>query len=64
MEEPLKMCLPYASQIVVVYSVGKLKHHPLSCNSECIPRSLLQGSLIQVFLFRMKLFCEITNEVS
>jgi len=64
MEGLLKKCLLYASQIVVVHSVGKLKHHPLSRNSECIPRSLLQGSSIQVFLFKIKLFCEITNEVS
>ncbi len=63
MERPLKMCLPYASQIVVVSSGGKLKYHSLSCNSECIPRSLLQGSSIQIFL-KMKLFCRITNEVS
>ena len=64
MERPLKMCLPYASQIVIVYSVGKLKHHPLNGNNECILRSLLQGSSIQVFLFEMKLFCGSTNEVS
>jgi len=50
MERPLKMCLPYTSQIVVVYSIGKSKYHRLSCNNECIPRSLLQGSSIQVCL--------------
>lgn len=49
MERPLKMCLPYTLQTVVFYSIGKSKYHPLSCNNECILRSLLQGSSTQFF---------------